>query len=620
MTGDGDESNGFSATYSPQDNKLRLYADSRLEAGLYERVKEAGFRWASKQDLFVAPKWTPEREDLLMELCGGIDDEDIALVDRAQERAFRFDGYSDSRAEDAQTAHSAVSAITQHIPFGQPILVGHHSERHARKHAEQITNGMRKAVQMWETSEYWKQRAASAIGHAKYKERADVRARRIKILEAEMRAKRRIQTEAEEYRKAWQTDNLSLKVAMQIANGSYYSQCYPLKDYPRDEPASQYEGQMGFWSALESGIITPLQAQAIALPHYEQVIARVSRWILHYENRLIYERAMLDEQGGTKAEQTKPEKGGAVRCWVGRGSWVFIQKVNKVSVTLLDNWGNGGKNFTRTIPFDKLEGLMSAAQVAQARTDGLLVELEDHTGFRLRVAPTDEIKEETSAERNQRMHQEHMAATAESPASTASAAPTAQDFQAIKEQLRQGVQIVSAPQLFPTPPSLAARMVQLADFRELGLRVLEPSAGTGSILRALPGVIPFPMVGGRQTACDVVAVEINHGLASALAQSGLASTVKCADFLQCNGDLGQFDRILMNPPFANGQDIKHIRHAATMLKPGGRLVAICANGPRQNDQLRPWVEQQGGQWHPLPAGTFVVSGTCVNAVLISLEG
>ncbi len=217
------------------------------------------------------------------------------------------------------------------------------------------------------------------------------------------------------------------------------------------------------------------------------------------------------------------------------------------------------------------------------------------------------------------MHQEHTAATAESPAATTSATPTAQDFEAMKEQLRQGVQIVSAPQLFPTPPALAARMVDLADFRELGLRVLEPSAGTGSILRALPGVIPFPVVGGRQTACDVVAVEINHGLASALEQSGLASTVKCADFLQCNGDLGQFDRILMNPPFANGQDIKHIRHAATMLKPGGRLVAICANGPRQNDQLRPWVEQQGGQWHPLPAGTFVVSGTSVNTVLLSIE-
>jgi hypothetical protein len=34
-------------------------------------------------------------------------------------------------------------------------------------------------------------------------------------------------------------------------------------------------------------------------------------------------------------------------------------------------------------------------------------------------------------------------------------------------------------------------------------------------------------------------------------------------------------------------------HALKMLKPGGRLVAICANGPRQNDKLRPIVESRG---------------------------
>jgi 16S rRNA G1207 methylase RsmC len=46
----------------------------------------------------------------------------------------------------------------------------------------------------------------------------------------------------------------------------------------------------------------------------------------------------------------------------------------------------------------------------------------------------------------------------------------------------------------------------------------------------------------------------------------------------------------MNPPFANGDDIKHITHALKMLNPGGRLVAICANGPRQNDKLRSVVD------------------------------
>ena len=123
------------ATYSPDDNKLRLYPDSRLPRDTCERVKAAGFKWAPKQELFVAPAWTPDREDLLIEFCGEIDDEDTSLVERAQERAERFEEYSDKREAEAHRAKAAVDAIADGIPLGQPILVGHHSERRARRHA-----------------------------------------------------------------------------------------------------------------------------------------------------------------------------------------------------------------------------------------------------------------------------------------------------------------------------------------------------------------------------------------------------------------------------------------------------------------------------------------------------
>ena len=136
----------MTATYSPEDNKLRLYSLTRLDAETYQKVKTAGFIWAPKQELFVAPMWTPAREDLLLELCGEIGDEDTSLVERAEERAERFEEYSEHRAEDADRAHNAVKSITDFIPMGQPILVGHHSERRARKDAERIENGMRKAV------------------------------------------------------------------------------------------------------------------------------------------------------------------------------------------------------------------------------------------------------------------------------------------------------------------------------------------------------------------------------------------------------------------------------------------------------------------------------------------
>ena len=73
----------------------------------------------------------------------------------------------------------------------------------------------------------------------------------------------------------------------------------------------------------------------------------------------------------------------------------------------------------------------------------------------------------------------------------------------------------------------------------------------------------------------------------------------------------------MNPPFADGADIHHITHALRLLSPGGRIVALCANGPRQNAQLRPIIEQMGGEWEELPANTFAAAGTNVRTVLLT---
>ena len=140
-----------------------------------------------------------------------------------------------------------------------------------------------------------------------------------------------------------------------------------------------------------------------------------------------------------------------------------------------------------------------------------------------------------------------------------------------------------------------------------------PDAGTGMLLGACGG----RMFGHNPESGAVVAVEINPTLASGLARDFPLTTVINADFLDMVGctDDAKFDKILMNPPFENGADIKHIEHAATMLKPGGRLVAICANGPRQQAKLMP----QADYWEPLPAGSFLEQGTGVNTALMVIE-
>jgi len=226
-TGRGSEEPTYdlTATYSPDDNKLRLSSATGLDRDVYDRVKAAGFSWAPKQDQFIASMWTPARADLCIELAGEIGDDDSSLIDRAEDRADRFDDYRDQRTDEAERATAQARRVADGIPFGQPILVGHHFERYARKDAERIQNGMRKAVQAFDTADYWKRRAVAAIQYAKYKERPDVRARRIKTIEADKRKQERTRADSVDFLAQWDAEPMTMERATAIPNQDYCSRC-----------------------------------------------------------------------------------------------------------------------------------------------------------------------------------------------------------------------------------------------------------------------------------------------------------------------------------------------------------------------------------------------------------
>ncbi|WP_410002490.1 DUF3560 domain-containing protein [Klebsiella pneumoniae] len=78
-------------------------------------------------------------------------------------------------------------------------MVGHHSERRARRHAQKIERGIKRAVMLSERAKCGKRRARASLRHGKYKERPDVRYRRIKKIEAELRKSQKHITRSEEY-------------------------------------------------------------------------------------------------------------------------------------------------------------------------------------------------------------------------------------------------------------------------------------------------------------------------------------------------------------------------------------------------------------------------------------
>lgn len=170
------------------------------------------------------------------------------------------------------------------------------------------------------------------------------------------------------------------------------------------------------------------------------------------------------------------------------------------------------------------------------------------------------------------------------------------------------------PGYFATPGALVLRLLDWADIKP-GMRVLEPSAGDGAIADAL-----------REEGADVLCIEMHNSLATVLERKG--HNVRRGDFMNFSppldspGDGPDFDRVVMNPPFEKGQDVRHVRHAFEFLKPGGRLVAIMSAGVTFRadcEPFRAWVDQLGGQIVELGAGAFKSSGTGVATVAVILD-
>jgi protein-L-isoaspartate O-methyltransferase len=587
------------ATYSPEDNKLRLYPVARLDPETYQRVKAAGFTWAPRQELFVAPMWTPEREDLLLDLCGEIEDEGTSLAERADQRAERFGDYRERRAVEAQGARQAVEAVAQRFEFGQPIIVGHHSERRARRDADRIENGMRKAVNLWRTSEYWKSRAAGVLRHATYKERPDVRARRIKTLEADRRREERSKARAEGLIRLWAKDALTTDQAAKLA---WVGHAF--------ETARE----------LEKGIKTADQAREERVPVLRAVVVRCERWIEHLGHRLAYERELLTASGWTPPVKPRTKASLPLLNYAGK---VRVRSTYRKEIEEYD-----------AVPMTKAElakihsdykGTRVSedgthrVRIAMVRSEGavtysvvFLTDSKQHArpgvGAIQQVADLERVERDAAVRRKLAALDERQAVVGAAAPARAEEETEAAPFRAMAQSLEAGVQVVSAPQLFPTPAALAAEMVSRAGLAS-GQRVLEPSAGTGELLRAISNAAVAAAL-----TLEVVAVEISACLVEALPRS-LAGETVTGDFLTFG--LGRsFDRIVMNPPFERAADVAHVLHAYDLLAPGGRLVAVVADGPRQNERLGPWVSALGGSWEQLPADTFKVSGTTVRTALI----
>ena len=164
---------------------------------------------------------------------------------------------------------------------------------------------------------------------------------------------------------------------------------------------------------------------------------------------------------------------------------------------------------------------------------------------------------------------------------------------------------------FPTPKGLADRVAETADIKP-NMRVLEPSAGKGSLADAA-----LQYLNGDKS--NITTIEPVSPLQNILKVKGY-NVSEDRDFMEHKGE---YDRIIMNPPFENMQDVDHVKHAYKLLAKGGKLVAITSESPffrgdKKATEFRDWLDNVGGESEKLPEGSFKTSdrSTGVNTRLV----
>jgi hypothetical protein len=82
--------------------------------------------------------------------------------ERRQARIERYKELAEKNENISSELFAQSRKLADVIPFGQPILVGHHSEKGHRSHLKRIDNTMRKSVQTADKAEYYADKAKAA--------------------------------------------------------------------------------------------------------------------------------------------------------------------------------------------------------------------------------------------------------------------------------------------------------------------------------------------------------------------------------------------------------------------------------------------------------------------------
>ena len=229
---------------------------------------------------------------------------------RAAERAERYSARAEKAENRSEAAHEQFRALLDPIPFGQPILVGHHSERRHRRTLEKADNAMRKACEEADKAKYYKGRAFSSSCKAEGHDAAFA-ARRLREAEAEVRRFQR--------NLAWAERN----------------------EYGRYSPEV-----------------------------IEREQTRYGALIAEYTEHVAYWKAQIEASGAGKVVEGLSERDAAMKASLKKGDYIFsdgdwwqVLQVNAKSVTV-QCLTRGCEHFKPRLAYSEIEKRLSAEEYA----------------------------------------------------------------------------------------------------------------------------------------------------------------------------------------------------------------------------------------------------------------
>lgn len=136
----------------------------RADVPLISALKSSGFRWSRRLEAWYLPRaWREEtRRSRIQQLMALFEELELQQPDKprrtaaereadqrsaAASRAVRLEAAAERAQERSDQAQAAAEQLSDSIPLGQPILVGHHSQRRHERDLARINRHQQRALE-----------------------------------------------------------------------------------------------------------------------------------------------------------------------------------------------------------------------------------------------------------------------------------------------------------------------------------------------------------------------------------------------------------------------------------------------------------------------------------------